>query len=116
MSCVCQWSWGDLVVSVHSLPKDPQTGHDLVPIQVRALQVSTGVGIRQVVPAAVEQSPVVKGHQVACGEVGGIMCWENSRKGATLHMSSRRCHNWPNTEGSEGASSLSHLISSLLFS
>ena len=54
-----------LVLSADGLAEDPQAGHDLVPVQVRPLQVEPLPAGAGVTLTPVEQPPVVKGHDVA---------------------------------------------------
>jgi len=67
LTVVTSWRRGGslLVLAGHRLAQQPQAGHDLVPVQVGALQEPPLVPRAGVAPAAVEQAPVVKGHDVA---------------------------------------------------
>lgn len=50
----------------------PEAGHDFVPVQVGALQVAQSVRTAEVALPSVQQTPVVKGHQVT---------WRTRREG-----------------------------------
>lgn len=50
--------------------QQPQAGHDLVPVQVRPLQVSRTHRVGCVGAAPVQQSPVIEGDDVTCGHGG----------------------------------------------
>lgn len=53
-------------VLVHRRVQDPEAGHDLVPVQVGALQVSEHPGFADVAQSAVQNAPVVEDHHIAC--------------------------------------------------
>ena len=54
-----------LILVADGLAEDPQAGHDLVPVQVRPLQMAPLPAGAGVALTPVEQPPVVKGHDVA---------------------------------------------------
>lgn len=53
-------------ILVHRRVEDPQAGHDLVPVQVGALQVSEYSGFADVAQSAVQNAPVIEDHHIAC--------------------------------------------------
>lgn len=59
--------------------EDPEAGHDLVPVQVGALQVSERPGFADVAPSAVQDTPVIKDHHIACKEKKKKKGSKNSR-------------------------------------
>lgn len=51
-------------VALHHSAQDPQTGHDLVPVQVTAFEEARVVWVAHEARPAVQQAPVIEGHNV----------------------------------------------------
>ncbi len=73
-----------LVISTDSFLEDPETGHDLIPVQICSFKMSCVLTSWQVALSAMQQTPVIEGHQVTCTE----MKWTTSISPVVIHAMS----------------------------